>query len=73
MRRADVVYAILPPLPLGVAAWGIALASRAKLVVNVQDIYPDVAVALHYLTNPLAIRLSGLWSAGFIGAPNASL
>jgi colanic acid biosynthesis glycosyl transferase WcaI len=54
-RRADVVYAILPPLPLGVSAWAIAKASGARLVINVQDIYPDVAVALKYLTNPAAV------------------
>jgi colanic acid biosynthesis glycosyl transferase WcaI len=56
-RPADVVYAILPPLPLGVSAWAIAKASGARLVINVQDIYPDVAVALNYLTNPAAVAL----------------
>ncbi len=54
-RPADVVYAILPPLPLGAAAWAIARFSGAKLVVNVQDIYPDVAVSLGYLRNRPAI------------------
>lgn len=54
-RKVDVVYAVLPPLPLGVAAWAIAKASRARLVVNIQDIYPDIAVALNYLTNPAAV------------------
>jgi len=54
-RRADAVYAVLPPLPLGVAAWAIAAVSRAKLVANIQDIYPDIAVALNYLTNPAAV------------------
>ena len=55
--RVDVVYAILPPLPLGITAWAIAKASGAKLVINVQDIYPDIAVALNYLTNPAAVAL----------------
>ena len=54
-RPADVVYAILPPLPLGVSAYAIAKLSGARLVVNVQDIYPDVAVALNYLKNPAAV------------------
>ena len=54
-RSVDVVYAILPPLPLGVSAWAIAKASGARLVINVQDIYPDIAVALNYLTNPAAV------------------
>lgn len=56
-RDVDVVYAILPPLPLGVSAWAIAKISRARFVVNVQDIYPDIAVALGYLTNPAAVAL----------------
>lgn len=53
--QADVVYAILPPLPLGVSAWAIARAAGARLVVNVQDIYPDIAVAVGFLRNPGAI------------------
>jgi len=56
-RPADVVYAILPPLPLGVSAWAVAKISGARLVINVQDIYPDIAVALKYLTNPAAVAL----------------
>src|ERR1035438_2886880 len=56
-RPVDVVYAILPPLPLGISAWAIAKASGARLVVNVQDIYPHLAVALNYLTNPAAVAL----------------
>src|SRR5262249_29399494 len=54
--RADVVYAVLPPLPLGVSAWMLAKAAGARLVVNVQDIYPDIAVALGVLRNGPAIR-----------------
>src|SRR6202008_1394982 len=54
--RPDIVYAILPPLTLGVSAWVLARAARAKLVVNVQDIYPDIAIATGYLRNPWAVR-----------------
>jgi len=53
--RADAVYAILPPLPLGVSAWLIARASSARLLVNIQDLYPDVAVALGYLRSRPAL------------------
>src|SRR5215471_6463380 len=41
----DVVLAILPPLPLGVSAWALARMARARLVVNVQDIHPEIAIA----------------------------
>jgi len=54
-RKVDVVYAVLPPLPLGVAACAIAKTSGARLVVNIQDIYPDIAVALNYITNPIVV------------------
>jgi colanic acid biosynthesis glycosyl transferase WcaI len=54
--KADVVYAILPPLPLGVSGWTIAALTRAKLVTNIQDIYPDIAVETGFLKSPAAIR-----------------
>jgi len=54
-RRADIVYAVLPPLPLGVSAWVLAKAAGARLVVNIQDIYPDIAVTTGFLRNRRAI------------------
>lgn len=54
--RADVVYAILPPLPLGISAALLAKAAGARLAINIQDIYPDVAVSLGVLRNRRAIR-----------------
>jgi colanic acid biosynthesis glycosyl transferase WcaI len=54
--KADVVYAILPPLPLGVSGWAIAALTGAKLVTNIQDIYPDIAVETGFLKSPAAIR-----------------
>ena len=52
----EAVYAILPPLALGVTAAGIARAQGARLVTNVQDLYPYIAVATGYLRNRTAIR-----------------
>jgi colanic acid biosynthesis glycosyl transferase WcaI len=54
--KADVIYAILPPLPLGVSGWMIAVLTRAKLVTNIQDIYPDIAVETGFLKSSAAIR-----------------
>lgn len=56
--RPDVVLVYSPPLPL--AATGIALArwTRAKAVVNVQDLYPKTAVDLELLKGRAAIRLA---------------
>lgn len=54
--RSDVVYAVLPPLPLGVTAWALARLKSARLVVNLQDIHPEIAVATGVLRNRGAIR-----------------
>jgi colanic acid biosynthesis glycosyl transferase WcaI len=55
-REYDIVYAILPPLPLGLSGKLLALLSRARLVVNIQDIYPHAAVAMGLLRNRPAIK-----------------
>lgn len=54
--RADVIYVYSPPIFLGIGAWLIKLFKRAPVVFNVQDIYPDVAIAHGFLTNPALIR-----------------
>jgi colanic acid biosynthesis glycosyl transferase WcaI len=53
--QADAVYVVMPPLPLGVTGWLLAKLCRARLVTNVQDIYPDIAVESGYLHNTKAI------------------
>lgn len=55
-RRPDGVLAMSPPLTLGLAG---ALAARrwgVPFVFNVQDVFPDVAIEVGKLTNPVAIR-----------------
>ncbi len=42
--RCDVVFAMSPPLTLGVAGRAAAWRARAPLVFNVQDVFPDAAV-----------------------------
>ena len=49
--NVDVVLAISPPLTLGLAGHSIAKARRASYVLNVQDVFPDVAIDLGYLKN----------------------
>jgi colanic acid biosynthesis glycosyl transferase WcaI len=56
LARPDVIYCYIPPLPLGVTADLICRFKGARLVPNVQDIHPEVAVKLGYLRNPRAIR-----------------
>jgi len=54
--RADVIYATLPPLPLGVTAWALARLKGTRLVVNLQDIHPEIAVAAGVLRGRRTIR-----------------
>ena len=55
--RCDVIYATLPPLPLGVTAFLLARLKSARVVVNLQDIHPEAAVAAGIIQNPTAIGL----------------
>jgi colanic acid biosynthesis glycosyl transferase WcaI len=54
--KPDVIYCVMPPMPLGVSAEFLGFLKSAPEVVNVQDIYPDIAVAVGVLRNPTAIR-----------------
>lgn len=48
--RVDVALAMTPPLPMAATGWLASLARRAPLVLNVQDVFPDVAVELGVLS-----------------------
>lgn len=49
LRRADVIVAVSPPLPLGVPVWLVARLWRRPYVFHVQDLQPDAAVGLGML------------------------
>lgn len=53
--RVDGVLAMSPPLTLGLTGKLIALARRGPLVFNIQDVFPDVAVELGKITNPVIL------------------
>ena len=50
-RRADAVIAMSPPLTMGITGRLVAWSHRARLVFNVQDVFPDAAVATGAITN----------------------
>jgi colanic acid biosynthesis glycosyl transferase WcaI len=56
-RRPDVILVPSPPLTAGVSAWILGLLRSAPFVYNVQEIYPDIAINLGALRNPLLIRV----------------
>jgi colanic acid biosynthesis glycosyl transferase WcaI len=56
LERPDVLLMYSPPLPMGLAACLIRTWKRCPLVLNVQDIFPQSAIDLGVLTQPLLIR-----------------
>lgn len=57
MGRFDAAIVYSPPLTLGLAAWMLKKRCGTPFIFNVQDIYPQTAVDLGYLKNPLLIQL----------------
>ena len=57
---ADVVIVETPPLFLAGAGVGYAQTKRARLVLNVSDLWPESAVQLGTLRSPTAIRAASL-------------
>lgn len=57
-KKYDVIYATSPPLFVGAAALIISLLRFTPLVFEVRDLWPESAVALGELRNPVLIRLS---------------
>ena len=61
MRRVgptDVIFVQSPPLLIGLAALAYSRFKRAPYIFNVSDIWPQSAIELGMLRNPLAIRLA---------------
>jgi colanic acid biosynthesis glycosyl transferase WcaI len=59
--RPDLVLTPSPPLTIGVSAWLIARIRGAKVIYNVQEIYPDVAVNVGAVQNRCLI-----WCLSFL-------
>ena len=56
--RVDAVIAMSPPLTLGLTGWGTHLIRRGPLVFNIQDVFPDAAVATGAIKNRGVIALA---------------
>lgn len=56
-RRTQIILAMSPPLTLGLAGWVAAKRHKAPLVLNIQDIHPDAAVATGTLSDDRVIQL----------------
>ena len=54
----DVVFAMSPPLSLGVAGWLAAKRRGVPFVFNIQDVFPDVAIETGTITSPRVISVA---------------
>lgn len=58
VRHVDLVWGTSPPIFQGVTAWALTRLKRAKFLFEVRDLWPQFAVAVGVLKNPVLIRLS---------------
>jgi colanic acid biosynthesis glycosyl transferase WcaI len=58
VRRGDVLFLRTPPLQLGLPAFWARALGRARVLVNVQDIHPDLAIESGILRNPLGVAFA---------------
>jgi glycosyltransferase involved in cell wall biosynthesis len=65
VREVDVVWGTSPPIFQGVTAWAVARIKRVPFLFEVRDLWPDFAIQVGVLRNPLLIRAS-LWLERFL-------
>ena len=58
VKNVDIVWGTSPPIFQGVTAWALARLKGAKFLFEVRDLWPQFAVAVGVLTNPILIRAS---------------
>lgn len=56
-RHTDLIFAVFQPLSVGMTLPVLARLKKAKLVLNVQDLHPDVPIELGMIRNTLLIAL----------------
>lgn len=58
VRRGDLLFVRTPPLQLGLPAFFAKALRGARVLVNVQDVHPDLAIESGILRNPAGIRFA---------------
>jgi glycosyltransferase involved in cell wall biosynthesis len=58
VKNVDLVWGTSPPIFQGVTAWALARIKGAKFLFEVRDLWPQFAIAVGVLTNPVLIVLS---------------
>src|SRR5512143_1267935 len=65
VKGVDVVWGTSPPIFQGVSAWALARLKGVRFLFEVRDLWPQFAVAVGVLRNPLLIRASE-WLESFL-------
>ena len=65
IKNVDLVWGTSPPIFQGVTAWALARLKGAKFLFEVRDLWPQFAIAVGVLTNPMLIR-SSEWLERFL-------
>lgn len=63
--KVDVVWTTSPPIFQAASGWAVARLKRAGLLLEIRDLWPEFAVAVGVLRQPILIRLS-LWLESFL-------
>jgi glycosyltransferase involved in cell wall biosynthesis len=58
VKNVDLVWGTSPPIFQGVTAWALARLKGAKFLFEVRDLWPQFAIAVGVLKNPVLIALS---------------
>jgi glycosyltransferase involved in cell wall biosynthesis len=65
VRNIDIVIGTSPPIFQAAAAWFVSVLKRAPFVLEVRDLWPEFAIEMGVLTNPMLIHFSR-WLEGFL-------
>lgn len=65
IRKVDLVWGTSPPIFQGVTAWLLARLKRVPFLFEVRDLWPEFAIAVGVLHNPILIKAS-LWLEKFL-------
>lgn len=65
VKNVDIVWGTSPPIFQGVTAWALARLKGVPFLFEVRDLWPEFAIAVGVLRNPLLIRMS-CWLERFL-------
>lgn len=65
VKDADLILGTTPPIFQAVSAWFVSLIRRKPFLLEVRDLWPEFAISMRVIKNPILIRLA-LWLEKFL-------